>query len=738
MKKQFIKATEEKCSFEKHVPAPYMRKSFNLDFIPQKAEISVCGLGFYRLYINGEEITKGALAPYVSNPDDLCYYDTYDVAEKLTCGENVVGVILGNGFYNNFSGGIWDFSIANWVGTPRLALEFSAEKDDKKFFFNADESFKVHSSPITFDDYRMGEYYNANLEIPDWNKPGFDDSGWANALPAENPHGEFKLCNAEPIKVTKEIKPVKITAEDDGFLYDFGENNAGVCRLCIDAAKGQEIVFQHCEILTDGKFSMKNIGFGERPGYDWYDEYNQKDIYITKDGKQTYIPGFTYHGFRYVLVKGITAEQATEDLLTYLVMSSDLKTIGEFECSDTTLNTLYEMGQRSDRANFYYFPTDCPHREKNGWTGDASMSADHMVLMYNVEKSWEEWLHNIRKSQDDRGALPGIVPTGSWGFEWGNGPLWDSVLFNLPYMLYKFRNNTRVVKDNAHAMVRYLEYALTRRSEDGTIAIGLGDWVPVGKEANDYDVPLAFTDSVSIMDIAKKAAEMFNAVGMKHQAEFAENIYKDMRKTIRRELVDCENGLVKGNCQSGQAIALYYGIFDTDEEKQKAFAHLLDFIRNKNDSFDCGYFGLHTIFHVLSDFGYGELAYKMIAKKEYPSYAAWIERGETTFPEAFQTEDVNWPSHNHHFLGDISRWFMCRVAGLNVTSHNTVEIRPDFLAELDYAKASCELPDGKVSVSWKRDGKNILLDINCDEKIDYSIVLPKGYKTENGVIVRGS
>lgn len=737
MKKQFIKATEEKCSFEKHIPAPYIRKAFNLDFVPQNAEISICGLGFYRLYINGEEITKGALAPYISNPDDLCYYDIYDVTKNLTAGENVIGVILGNGFYNNFCGGIWDFDKADWVGTPRLALEFSAENGDERVFFNADESFKVHASPITFDDYRMGEYYDANLKIENWNKPGFDDSKWKKALSAENPRGEFKLCEAEPIKIKKEIRPVKITATEDGYLYDFGENNSGICRLCINAVKGQKIIFQHGETLTDGKFSVKNIGFGDRPEYTWYDEYNQKDIYIAKDGKQTYIPGFTYHGFRYVLVKGITAEQATESLLTYLVMSSDLKTIGSFECSDNTLNTLFEMGQRSDMANFYYFPTDCPHREKNGWTGDASMSADHMVLMYDVEKSWSEWLDNIRKAQDGSGALPGIVPTGGWGFEWGNGPLWDSVLFNLPYMLYKFRNNTEVIRQNAHAMVSYLEYIINRRSADGTVAVGLGDWVPVGKPANQYDVPLAFTDSVTVMDIAKKAEEMFKAVEMKHQAEFADGIYRDMRETVRRELVDCEKGLVNGNCQSGQAIALYYDIFDTEEEKQKAFDRLLQLIHDKNDSFDCGYFGLHTIFHVLSDFGYGELAYKMITKKEYPSYANWIERGETTFPEAFQKEEyADGFSHNHHFLGDISRWFMCRIAGLNIKNYNSVEIRPEFLEEIDYAKASYELPNGKISVYWKRNGEKIVLDVKADESIDYTVVIPKKYEIKDGVILK--
>lgn len=132
-----------------------------------------------------------------------------------------------------------------------------------------------------------------------------------------------------------------------------------------------------------------------------------------------YIPSFTYHGFRYVLVKGITEEQATKDLLTYLATSSDTKAIGGFHCSDKTVNTLFEMIKRSDRSNFCYFPTDCPHREKNGWTGDASLSAAHMMLLYDTEKSWREWLCNVRKAQTDSGMLPGIVPTAGWGMNGG-------------------------------------------------------------------------------------------------------------------------------------------------------------------------------------------------------------------------------------------------------------------------------------------------------------------------------
>lgn len=728
MNRSFIKMSDEFCSFEKHVPAPYFRKSFELNFRPEKAQVSICGLGFYRIYINGTEITKGALAPYISNPDDYCYYDTYPVAEYLTTGENVIGICLGNGFYNNFGGAIWEFEKASWLGAPRLALEFCAENESERLSFEADTSFKVHPSPITFDDLRMGIYYDANLELPGWNLPGFDDSSWKPAIKAEPPRGELCLCGAEPITVTKELAPVSITKSKGGYLYDFGENNAGVCRLRIKAEKGQKIVMTHGEEVNGGDLDMTSVGFW-RKGFEFYETFNQKDIYTAKgEGVEEFIPCFTYHGFRYVLVEGITEEQADKELLSYLVMSSDLKEIGYFHCSDETVNTLFEMVKRSDRANFYYFPTDCPHREKNGWTGDASMSSDHMNLLFDTEKSWRVWLDNIRKAQGLNGSIPCIVPTGGWGTLWGNGPAWDSVLFNLPYQLFRFRGCLDVVRENAHAMVRYLDYIITRKNPDGTISIGLGDWVPVGKAADDYDAPLALTDSIMVLDMARKAVEMFTAAGLAEDAEFAEGIAADLYGAIRRNLIDYETMTAAGDCQSSQALCLYYGIFE-EAEKQAAFEQLLKQIHRKDDHFDCGFLGMHVLFHVLSAFGEDELAYHMITRKDYPSYGNLIERGETAIVEAFQPDGVPCGSHNHHFLGDIGRWFMCRLAGLNVMDQNTVEISPAFVKELDFAKASYELPNGRVSVAWNRvktEGgpDTIRLEIESAPGIKLSCVLP--------------
>ena len=532
----------------------------------QSAEIEICGLGFYHLYINGKKITKGELAPYISNPDQLCYYDTYDILPYISEGENVIGIILGNGFYNHPGGKIWEFDEAECRNAPCAALECRLVYDDKTEVFTAEDGFMCHESPIYFDDYRMGVYYDAQKEIKNWSMPGTDLSSWTPALKSEIPRGIMKECKVEPICVTKRIKPVSITKCGGGWLYDFGENNAGMCELNISGHAGQKVMLWHCEILRDGEFYNKNIIF-EREGYEYYYEYNQKDIYILKgDGMETYSPSFTYHGFRYVLVQGITDEQARKELLTYLVMSSELKEAGGFRCSEETVNTICDMVKRSDISNFYYFPTDCPHREKNGWTGDAALSAEQLLLNFHCENSIEEWLCSIRKSQSESGALPGIVPTYGWGYGWCSGPAWDNVLFELTYQIFRYRGNIDIVKSNAHAMISYLEYIMRRRNTDGTVSVGLGDWLPVDKVCSDYDAPLELTDSIMVMDMARKADKMLRAAGLIHDADYAKAIYEDIRRCIRENLID--NSTAKGNCQSSQAMCLYYGVFDKDEENE--------------------------------------------------------------------------------------------------------------------------------------------------------------------------
>ena len=728
MEKRFICASLTCCDFAHRVAAPYLRRAFDLNFTPKSADLKICGLGFYRLWINGREITKGCFAPYISNPDDRMYFDTYDLTPCLQPGENVLGVLLGNGFQNDFGGAVWDFDKAPWRSAPKLAIEFCATGSEETLSFHADGHFLTHPSPILFDEYRLGEIYDARQELPGWNLPGYDTAGWTPALPADAPKGELCECRAEPIRRYETLSPVSVTPCDGGFLYDFGRNTAGICRLHLtDAAPGQTVVIKFCERLRDGKFDQSNLYNQPVEKYPFYFTDFSRVEYRARGGDELYEPSFAWFGYRYAFVLGVRPDQATAGLLSFPVLSSDLRRVGHFSCSDETVNRIFDMIVNSDRSNFYYFPTDCPHREKNGWTGDASLSAPQMSLLFDTTESYLEWLRCVVAAQRADGALPGIVPTSGWGFAWGNGPAWDSVLFNLPYTVWRLRGDTRAIAVAADAMLRYLAYIRTRRSADGTVAIGLGDWVPVGKKSNRYDTPLVVTDSIMVTDMANKAAVMLAVIGRKKDAAIAAALRDEMLASIRGVLLDKAAGRLANGTQTAQAMGLYYGIF-LPEERRKAFGLLMTRIRENGGRFDCGFLGLHVLFHVLSEFGEGETAYQMITGKEFPSYRNLLDRGETAMVEAFQPEGgPECGSHNHHFLGDAVRWFFRSLAGLEIVNCRRIRVSPLFVRELDSAEASYELPGGNAAVAWRRCGSRILLtvthpaDVSCDISCDRTV-----------------
>ena len=747
----FYAATQTYNTYEKHVHAPYIRRAFTVGKV-QSAEILVSGLGFYDLYLNGRRITKGLLAPYISNPDDIVYFDRYNVTALLADGKNAVGLILGNGMQNCPGGRVWDFDIAKFRGVPRFAFRLTCTLENgETYTLDADESFLTAPSPILFDDLRSGTFYDANLEQDGWCCADFDDSAWKPVYRAETPRGEMRLCEADPVVIAKEIAPVAVTQAKlsdiynnrenmrlntqfkfncrgkVGTLFDFGVNTAGILRLRINGKPGQKIFIQCCEFVTStGEPSFRNIDF-------YPDGYAQTELYICKgEGEEIFEPPFTYHGFRYAWVSGLEPEQQIPETLTLLVANSDLRERANYTCSDETMNRLGEMARRSDLANFYYFPTDCPHREKNGWTGDAAVSAEHVLLTLTPEKSYREWLRNICKAQNDAGALPGIIPTGGWGFEWGNGPAWDNVLTELCWQIYRLRGDLTPAKECAENILRYLSYIDSRRRPDGLVEIGLGDWLQPLHGAGEPTAPLYLTDSVITLYIARKSADLFAAMGKTMQAQFAESLYDSMRAAIRKHCINFGTMTVQSRCQTAQAICIYYGVFE-EGEKAAASRVLVQLIEEANEHLDCGMIGLRTIFHVLSDCGEGDLAFRMITRHDFPSYGWFLEQGLTAMPEDFRPDlPLDKPaSLNHHFFGDIVSWFIQRIVGIRPNPKglgaDTFEITPDFIPQLQNASAHYDAPCGKVAVSWEKNGDSVTLDVQCPEAAQGTIVLPKGY-----------
>ncbi len=722
---QFIAAGEAFATLRRQVPAPYFRKVFSVKPF-KKAELFICGLGFYELYLNGKEITKGKLAPYVNNPDLLLYYDRYDVTEALSEGKNALGVLLGNGFLNGIGGATWRFDQASFRCSPRFAMSLFL---DGEKVLESDESFLTTESPVYFDDLRIGEYYDAQKEQLGWNCVDFDDAGWKNAVAVRPPKGEPILCEVEPIRVLEEIKPVRYFVSDGGYVFDFGVNVAGVCRLKIHGHKGQKITLSHGEVLIEDRFLYtKNTC---TPLGDSF--LSQKDIYVCKGEEEEYTPHFTFHGFRYVYVEGVSGNQLSLDTLTLLRLGSSLQKVGEFSCDNEVVNRLQAITVNSDISNFFYYPLDCPQREKNGWTADAALSCEQMNFNFDCYTSLREWLKNIRYTQAENGALPAIVPTAGWGFDWGNGPAWDLALIEIPYRLYLFTGKEEILRENAAAIKKYVDYLQTRATDEGLFAFGLGDWCDVaGEYEGDIRTPLEVTDSLTCLEIYEKSAFIFSVLKDGEMQAYCQGLHKALLARFREKYLDAE-GYISCRTQTAQAKALSLGVF-TPSEEEKAVENLLSLLREKGDRFCVGVIGARVLFRVLCDHGYAELAFRLITQDGFPSYKYWLDNGATSLWEAFNETYPNSIfrkdggrvlSFNHHFWGDISALFYRYFLGLRLNPDGNdcafVEIAPYFVQGIHRASGSYRNEKGGISLSWERTESAAELRVKTEGEFHFAL-----------------
>lgn len=715
----FVSRSKEFATFIKFIPAPYMRKTFYLSEIKGNEKVVISGLGFYRFWVNGKEITKGLLAPYISNPDDIIYYDEYDVSSYLVKGKNVFAFMLGNGFLNNPGGKVWDFDKARFRSAPKLAFSFEV---NNKTVFEADESIKTTSSPLLFDDYRAGEYYDARKEINNWNQIDFDDSSWDNAIKADTPLGEARLVKANPVVKIEEIKPVEIRKVGLAYLYIFPINLCGIYRFKINTTKGKRISIDFGERLLEGDLDMTNVGFGTRTPKNFVQHLE----YITS-GKEneTYEPSFSYYGYNFAKVEGIEENEATLDLLTMIRIRSNYKKVGSFSCSNKTINRLEEMAVNSMDSNIVYFPTDCPHREKNGWTGDVALSTDYLCFHANLSNDFKEWLNNVRKAQTKEGTLPGIVPTTGWGFAWGNGPAWDEALTNAAFFSYQYEGDESIVLENEEAMINYLKYSKTRLDKDGLACYGLGDWCETKRISGDYLTDLRITDTLTLIEICSNESKLFNKLNRTTSKQFVDEYHDQLVTSFRKFFIEDKHFKKEYMTQTALAMAIEIGVAKEDEI-DNFYDDLINLIHENDDHFQVGVLGARRLFRVLARKDIN-LALKLMIQDSYPSFGYWEKMGLTSLPEEFQREFVmkndgsiepknkgdmpDITSLNHHFWGDFTMVFIRYIAGLNINDNfdDSITIDPKFPEGVSFAKAEREFKGEKVGVKWvKENGKYVV------------------------------
>jgi alpha-L-rhamnosidase len=710
------------------LPAPLLRRTFALEGKIKQARAYICGLGYYELHINGKKIGDHLLDPGYTRYDKRALYVTYDVTEALRRGTNAVGALLGNGWYNVQTKAVWDFHKAPWRAAPKLLMQLRVEYTDGRVeTIGTDSRWKTSTGPITFDSIYGGETYDARAEKPGWDTPDYDDSGWAMAQAVSAPGGKLVAQMMPPIKADQYIKPVKLTEPKPGiFVFDMGQNMAGFAELHLRAPAGTRVVMKYGERLgKDGMLDRADIQ-QHVVRVDATQQY-QTDTYIAKGiGSETWHSRFDYHGFQYVEVTGFPGKP-TLDTLRGVFIHSAIPVAGEFECSNPLLNKIWRAGRWAYLSNLQGIPTDCPHREKNGWTGDAHLATEQGLLNYAPTAVYTKWINDLGDEQRPTGELPGIVPTSGWGYTWGNGPAWDSAFLLIPFYLYEYCGDTKVLCDHYDGLKRYVDY-LTSKAKYGILDIGLNDWAPY-KTSTPADITSTAYYYVDTQIVALTAGLMGNEADARKYNELATGI----KQAFNGKFYHPETGLYGNGSQTSLSCALYQGLVEP-ENKARVLSNLVAAVEKCNGHIDTGILGAKYLLNALLENGRTDVAYRIASQKDLPSWGWWIEQGATTLWENWNGAE----SRNHIMYGDISAWFYKALAGINddptAPAFKHFVIKPNIVGGLTSAKASYDSVRGGIVSDWEVEKGRFKLTVKVPANTTATVWVPT---TDPSAVVEG-
>lgn len=693
------------------VPAPMLRRAFAVRSGVERARLYVSAAAYAKMSLNGEPVSGNLLDPGYTHYDKRNLYAVHDVTDRLREGENVLSAVLGNGFYNAIQPvATWSFEVARWRGRARMICELHIDyADGTHEVVCSDGSWRTTADgPYLSNNIYSGDVYDARREIPGWDRPGFDDSAWAQAVEVAAPSPLLKAQSMPAVRATCETEPVGVRSFGDTiWVFDFGVNLTGLCRLEIEGERGTKITMTHGEFVQpSGRIEMRNLDiyYKPLPGYDF-----QTDTYILKgEGRETWTPDFTYHGFQYVELRSSAPVKLDKTSLTARFMHTDVSSVGKFSCSNGLFNRIWEMTRRTYLNNLTSIPTDCPQREKNGWTADGYLAMDLALLNYDGMAFYEKWLDDFIDNQNEAGRLAGIIPTAGWGYDDWIGPVWDASAFIIPYTLYNYYGDLRPVEKMWPVCERYLEYLATREEADGGVTYGIGDWVFYRTQTpTDYtSTCFYYYDNV----LMARFAELLGRDGERYARKAAQ-----LRELINTKYYDAEKGLYANGSQAAQGVALYLGIVP-ESDAQRVADNLARMIADNDYFLDFGTIGSKTVLRMLTRYGHVETAYKMASQTEGPSWGWWVSQGFTTLAETWMLSP-EWrdASINHVFLGDVAAWYVNDLAGINFDPADPgfghIVIASHFVEALDWAAASYDSVRGEIRSEWRRCGGCVTLKV---------------------------
>ncbi|MCC7498648.1 MAG: family 78 glycoside hydrolase catalytic domain [Bryobacterales bacterium] len=699
------------------LPGPWFRHVFRLTGRPQQARAYISGLGYYELSINGRKVGDHVLSPGQTEYDKrrirrLLYpfddqtakrvqYVTYDVTGHLVEGENVAGVVLGNGWYDQRDRVVEGWL---WYDTPRFILVI--EGDNGELLAATGEDWRVTTAgPILHNAIFTGESYDARLEMPGWDATSYDDSSWNRAAVARPPAGRLVAEYQEPNRVVETLHPTA----DGVNSFDAGRGVSGWVRLRARGARGRKVTLR----------------FREEQGPD----YGQADSYVLKgEGLETWEPRFTWHAFRHVDVIG-----STEGLeLDVRVVHDDVARAGEFQCSNQLFNQIHETYVRTQLANMHGgVPSDCPHRERLGYTGDGQVAAQSAIYALDMARFYTKWIDDIA---DARNHATGFVPHTAPFEGGGGGPPWGSAMVLLPWYLYLYYGDRRVLGRHYDAMTAWVRYLGTRTDASGVVVKEepggwfLGDWLPPRK----IKIPPEFVCTCFLAHCADLVSKIAAVLGRQQDAAAFAQVRDRAASAIEARFFEAARNQYAGGEQGANFFALAFGLVP-EARRRAVLDRAVQILEQEQDShFDTGFIGTPLVLDVLTEMGHSGLAQRLMNQRDFPSLGYMLARGATTLWESWDGGG----SHMHPMYGGACRWFWQGLAGIHPDAGQPgfrhFFVRPALVDGIDWVQASYRSLRGPISVHWRRQAGGVRLEVEVPGNSRCTVELPGGRRREVG------
>ncbi|GAB3430702.1 family 78 glycoside hydrolase catalytic domain [Actinophytocola sediminis] len=698
------------------LPAPLLRREFEVDAQVRDATLYLAAGGYANVSLNGRPASDQVLSPGFTDYDDTVQYTAIDLGPALRPGTNALGMELGRGFYGMTGGNVWRWESPPWHDDPVVRAVLHLEYTDGRVQrLVTDDSWRVHDGPTVFDDLYAGETYDAGQVQPGYDTAGFDDSAWAPASEVRGPAGVLVNQRQQPIRVTESLPATEITEPVPGtYVVKFPRVIAGWVRFTATGPRGTTIRAAHGEKLTaDGRVNMSNNG-GFQAGF-------QTDRFVLAGTgeAESWEPRFSYKGFQYIEVTGWPGEHPPPlSAFAARVVHTDAEEIGTFDSSSELMNRTHRAVVDTLKNNIHGIPTDTPMFEKNGWTGDAALGAEMFLTNLDVSELFAKWLRDVHETRDGDGRPMVIAPSsGDWGV-WGVAPPWHSAYVMIPWWLYQYGGDSRVLRENYDGMKSYVDLEFAGAVNGIVTNPRLGDWVSPEASPNGGNAPEDLRVSgtaylYAMLTSMRRSAEFLDRDA--DAARFADQA-RVVRAAFNETFLDSAAGYYRGTGDRGyrqthNVLAIAFGLTPDQETADRVAASIVADVRAKGTKLNTGVLGTKYLLPVLTEHGYADVAYELALQTGYPSWGYMIENGATSMWEHWALAAR---SRGHYFLGTVDDWFYQHVAGIRAgesTGYRDLTIAPAVTDRLSWARATTRTQYGVLGSEWRRTGEALTITV---------------------------